>query len=72
MIAMHGSGFPTLPPEQGWSERQRLRSELRRLFRRTAVQPTALFTWLVLAALELELLRAALVQRALFARAGRP
>ena len=66
LTMVHGARFPTLSWEQGWSERKRLRGDLRHLFRRTAVQPAALFTWLCLEALELEQLRAALVERAIF------
>jgi hypothetical protein len=71
LIVAHGSQFPTLPPEQGWGERKRLRNTLRSLFRRFATQPAALFSWLSLEALELELLRAALIKRAIFANSGR-
>lgn len=71
LVLTHGSRFPTLPREQSWRERKRLRSGMRRLFRRSTAQPAALFAWLGLEALELELLRAALVKRAIFANRGR-
>lgn len=54
----------------GWAARDRLRTELTFLFRRQARTPAAAFAWLLLAALELERVRGALVERAHFAPGG--
>ncbi len=66
----HGRRFPNLPADQGAAARRRFATALRGLFRRTPLQPAALFAWLLLQALELEHLRGALVERALFGDAG--
>lgn len=66
----HQARFPDISADQGWGERRRFAQSLHRLFRRSALQPAAVFTWLGLEALEAERLRGALVRRALFTPAG--
>ncbi len=66
LVGTHMAGFPRLPADGGWEARKQLARGLRRLFRRHALQPAALFAGLALSALELERLRGALVTRAAF------
>jgi hypothetical protein len=63
----HGAAFAATRPDQGWQERLGFRAQLRRLFRRGAMQPVALFTYLALVATDLERLRGTLVNRATYA-----
>ena len=70
LVSGHLSDFPRLPADTGWEARKRLAGGLRRLFRRHALQPAALFAGLALCALELERLRGALVIRAAFPAGG--
>ena len=53
-------------PNQVWTARQTLRSRLRLLFHQRLLQPVGPFVYLVLVGLDLERLRASLVDRALF------
>jgi hypothetical protein len=70
LFRAHLAAFGELPTESAWDARNQLAQALRRLFRRHALQPTALFCGLALGALELERLRAALVVRAAFPAGG--
>jgi hypothetical protein len=63
----HGAAFAATRPDQGWQERLGFRTQLRRLFRRGAMQPVALFAYLALVATDLERLRGTLVNRATYA-----
>jgi len=67
----HGVAFAAAPPDQGWAQRAELRAKLRKLFRHSALQPTALFAYLALAATELERLRGTLAQRAAYSELRR-
>lgn len=68
LLRSHGAAFAATRPERGWQERTGFRARLRRLFRRTTMQPVTLFTYLALAATDLERLRGTLVHRAAYAR----
>ena len=63
----HGATFSAARPEQGWELRLVFRRQLRSLFRRSAMQPAALFSYLALVATDLERLRGTLVNRAAYA-----
>jgi hypothetical protein len=63
----HLSGFAEGRGESGQAARERFRREVTILFRRHALTPAAAFAWLLLAALEFELVRGAVVERALYA-----
>ncbi|MGA8186292.1 MAG: hypothetical protein WB819_21895, partial [Terriglobia bacterium] len=67
LFQRHQERFAAATPAQGWEERWRLTQALHRLFRRSALDPAALFAWLDLELLALERLRAALTTRAAFA-----
>jgi hypothetical protein len=69
-LVAHRSRFRNLSPQEAWPERRRLRERLRQLFRRHPLQPAAVFAWLALEALELEVLRAALTTRSAFGTLG--
>jgi hypothetical protein len=70
LVQRHAAGFVGLDPAEAWGARARLAGELRRLLRRSPLQPTAVLAWLALEALELERLRGALVRRAALAPEG--
>ena len=67
LIRSHGAAFAASRPDQGWQQRIALRARLRRLFRRSTMQPVALFAYLALVAMDLERLRGTLVNRVTFA-----
>ncbi len=70
LITKHLDVFRRSRPEAGWDQRRALRVRLRFLFHRRLLQPAAPFIYLALSALDLERLRAELVDRALFAARG--
>jgi hypothetical protein len=63
----HLHEFPAYPVSDAWTARRRFQHRLQRLFRRHPVAPVALFAYLSLLCLDLERLRAGLVERAVFA-----
>jgi hypothetical protein len=63
----HLSGFSTGHGGSGQAARERFGREVTILFRRYALTPAAAFAWLLLAALEFERVRGAVVERALYA-----
>jgi hypothetical protein len=63
----HLREFPAYPVSDAWTARHRFRHRLQRLFRHHPVEPVALFCYLALLCLDLERLRAGLVERAVFA-----
>jgi hypothetical protein len=65
LIRTHVSAFPR-SGEAAWPLRRELRERLRLSFHRLSLQPAAAFNYLALLALDLERLRAALMERALF------
>ncbi len=72
MIGTHLKRFSRARPSSAMSVRAELEVDLRKLFRRSACRPEALFIWLALVALLLERLRGELVVRALFSAADQP
>ena len=66
LLGEHVAGFRSSRPEAAWELRRALAARLRHLFHRRLLQPSAVFIYLTLVALELERLRAELVSRALF------
>jgi hypothetical protein len=64
----HRQDFIAAAPSQGWMLRAALRARLTLLLRHAALQPAAAFIHLALCALDLERLRAELLQRLLFPR----
>lgn len=62
----HLAGFGAAPPSQAWPLRRRLRESLRLDFHRHLLQPATAFLYLALVALDLERLRRALLDRALY------
>jgi hypothetical protein len=66
LIRAHAQAFPSVG-EAAWPLRRELRERLRLGFHRLPLQPAAAFSYLALVALDLERLRAALMERALFA-----
>jgi hypothetical protein len=64
IIERHLLRFGTLAVEDAGAARMELASQLSNLMRRAAVEPTALFAWLALLALDLERLRGDFVTRA--------
>jgi len=67
LCAGHLRSFRQCPPAQAWSLRQALRERLRLQFHLDLLQPATVFILLALVALDLERLRRALLDRALFA-----
>lgn len=67
LLANHLTAFRVARPEAAWGLRKVLHGRLGLLFHRHLLQPAGPFTYLALAALDLERLRAELVVRALFA-----
>lgn len=65
-VALHLQRFPGTPVTQAWQAREALRTQVARLFRRSVLDPAAALSYLVLAALDAERLRAELSQRAVF------
>jgi hypothetical protein len=65
LIRAHASAFPQ-SGEAAWPLRRELRERLRLGFHRLPLQPAAAFSYLALLALDLERLRGALMERALF------
>lgn len=65
--ASHLRAFRDAPPDKAWSLRKQLRERLRFEFHRYLLQPASAFIFLALVALDLERLRRALLDRALFA-----
>jgi len=66
LIGAHARAFPQAGGEVAWPLRRELRERLRLGFHRLPLQPAAAFSYLALIALDLERLRAALMDRALF------
>ena len=66
LISVHHDRLAAAEPEEVWVLRQTLRSRLRLLFHQRLLQPAGPCVYLGLAVLDLERLRAALVDRALF------
>jgi hypothetical protein len=66
LLGAHLSAFSGSPPARAWTRRQELRERLRFRFHALALSPAAPFTYLALVALDLERLRRALLDRALF------
>ena len=67
LTSAHLHEFPAYPVSDAWTARHRFRHRLQRLFRRHPVEPVAPFSYLALLCLDLERLRAGLVERAVFA-----
>jgi hypothetical protein len=65
-VLRHTRAFAQAGSDTAWSLRRELRERLRMDFHRLGLQPAAGFAFLALVALDLERLRAALMQRALF------
>jgi hypothetical protein len=65
-VLRHAQSFAQSGRDGAWPLRRELRERLRLDFHRLELQPAAAFTFLALVALDLERLRAALMQRALF------
>jgi hypothetical protein len=65
-VLRHGQAFTQAGADTAWPLRRELRERLRLDFHRLPLQPAAAFAFLGLLALDLERLRAALMQRALF------
>lgn len=66
LLGAHLSAFNGSPPARAWTCRQELRERLRFRFHALGLSPAAPFTYLALVALDLERLRRALLDRALF------
>jgi hypothetical protein len=66
-LSAHLHDFPSYAVSDAWTARHALQHRVQRLFRRHPVQPVALFSYLALVCLDLERLRAGLVERAVFA-----
>jgi hypothetical protein len=66
LIGAHAQTFQRAGGEAAWPLRRELRERLRLGFHRLPLQPAAAFSYLALIALDLERLRAALMDRALF------
>lgn len=67
VLGAHLSGFGEALPAQGWALRRGLRERLRQRFHRHTLEPVVPFLFAALVALDLERLRRALLDRALFA-----
>jgi hypothetical protein len=70
LLRTHLSAFGDASPKRAWGLRQGLRERLRVDFHHAGRSPAALFIYLALLALDLERLRRALLDRALFPEAG--
>lgn len=66
LLAAHLAAFRCCPPQRAWTRRQELRERLRFRFHGLGLSPAAPFAYLALLALDLERLRRALLDRALF------
>jgi len=66
LVLSHNLAFCQGGPEVAWSLRRELRERLRLEFHRLPLEPLTAFAFLALVALDLERLRAALMERALF------
>lgn len=62
----HLASFAAQAAGDGWPLRRALEKRLVTLFRKALSEPTAVFVYLALTALDLEQLRSELVQRAIF------
>jgi hypothetical protein len=62
----HLRAFAETAPDKAWEQRRALRARLRLELHRQLLQPSAVFLYLALVAIDLERLRRALVDRALF------
>lgn len=71
VLQAHREAFLRLAPAQSDTARRALEARLAHLFRRAFLTSAAAVAWLLLAALELERVRGALLTRALFPPAGR-
>jgi len=69
-IDAHLGDLRSSAPDKAWQQRRALRDRLRLELHRRLLQPVAVFLYLGLVALDLERLRAALVERVLFAPVG--
>lgn len=67
LLARHSEEFRRAGPTSTWALRYRLRGQLALLFHQRLLQPAGVFIYLILVLLDLERLRAELVDRALFA-----
>jgi hypothetical protein len=67
VVSTYLSRYATGDGASGQAARDRFAAEARVLFRRHALTPAAAFAWLLLVALELERVRGAVVERALYA-----
>lgn len=65
-VQAHRELFMQLPVDRTWRQREQLTNKLTIMFRREAYQPVNVFVHLLLVALDLERLRAAILQRHLF------
>ncbi len=65
-VLRHAQAFARAGSDAAWPLRRELRERLRLDFHRLPLQPAAAFAFIALIALDLERLRAALMQRALF------
>jgi hypothetical protein len=72
LLQAHRSEFAGLGVNRSGMARRILQGQVHRLFRRCLLQPATVFTYLCLIAIDLERLRMALVDRALFSRGGVP
>ena len=63
----HWQTFMNAGPDKSWAQRRSLRARMRLELHRQLLTPTAAFLYLALVAIDLERLRRALVDRALFA-----
>jgi hypothetical protein len=69
LLGQHLTAFRASSPQRAWTRRQALRERLRLRFHGLGLSPAAPFVYLVLVALDLERLRRALLDRALFPQA---
>ena len=65
-VREHRSAFSDINAQSAWRRRDVLADRLRMMFRHYSYQPAAIFVHLLLVALDVERLRGALLQRALF------
>jgi len=67
LVNRHRDVFSQLPVDRTWRQRENLAFKLTMMFRRQAYQPVNVFVHLLLIALDVERIRAAVMQRCLFA-----
>jgi hypothetical protein len=66
LLTKHTETFPQLSPTVTWRQREELANRLTMMFRRNAFHPVVIFIHLLLVALDIERLRAAVMQLCLF------